>query len=95
MQKVVITKSGKPCYISGPGAKNLTITAYDAAGKIDEVVEEFEIVADPTETERLRKLNTVKEWRKKHIRKLYKRGDSPQADKIRDENAQKALRLHP
>lgn len=94
MQKVVITKSGKPCYMSGE-VKNITITAYDAQGKIDEVVEEFEIVADPKETERLRKLNSVKEWRRKHIRKLYKRGDNPAADKIRDDNAVKALRLHP
>ena len=93
MQKVIITKSGKACYMSGPGVRNITITAYDDKGNIDTVEEEIEIVAGPEETERLRKINTVKGWRGKQVRRLYKRGEKPALDKIRDRNAGLSVRL--
>jgi hypothetical protein len=94
MHKIVVTKSGKTCYIGGEGARGITITAFDTVtGKIDEVVEEFEIMGTPDEIEKLRKVNTLQEFRKKKIKALYERGKNKKEDDLRDTNAKVAIRL--
>lgn len=83
MKKIVISKAGRIGIIDGPNAHNQRLTWTTPDG-FDPTVEEFEISCDPKEMRRLKKLNIIKEYRKYHVRTIYKRGRNKRLDRMRD-----------
>lgn len=87
MKKVVVSREGRIGIIDGPNAESQRLTWTTPEG-FDPTVEEFEVNCSKEQLRKLKKnineKGALKEFRKFHVRRLYKRGDNPRLDRKRD-----------